>query len=433
MAASVSDASCVTMPASSSVNVMILNQSVLDFKSLSSFGLDSLVGSCFDHMKKSLNDVISRAGTESRTTIDQAAARLIQLLDAARMTYEQELNKTMAEVDVQIRNACNEWLAMTNDIVSGSEKAAREILRDLENVTALIPGSKSYLPRVDSISPRAVVRKRYADGSKILFRVEGRFENASAPRCKPTLVFNNITYDCQVTSNRELSFELPVEIFEPKEHLSYIAPTLIAPYEYTTWLGWKTVRVEHKYDLMIIVLPNSPGTIRTTVVKSEHSEDVHINRSHRQTIPAARHFHQDFGTAYPTPGYLIKMDEPRGMSWFQRNGAANMSITSAAPDCIKYEYSQEHGNGVFGVYFTEHKVIQQTTTVIEKQLEWDANMVFPLQSCEHITCIDFAPFNTKAYDSYVPKTCTQRLFSMVYEMDGSVSIKTNNGNDILSN
>jgi hypothetical protein len=317
-----------------------------------------------------IETAIRTAGEAGRGITVQAGTEAYIAIQAAKVAYDDSLNKSVDQLDATVTRKRQEIDSMVNDLESGADSRIATVTSQAQQIANTLPFANTT-PQLTTFSPRFCARLPNAGQLELEFK--GNFMFAHRDDFKPSLQVGDKSYPSAENTTQSLKFLVTPVTDAADNKITLMKIKLSVPYEEKNLLVFKKRKVG-TYDLQLGTLPTSPGKIvlsRKNVTQT--TETQHIVT---QTWP--QHSSNDDlkdviyeGPSYP--GWTIIDDSVRFVvEWSQgdENDQWSKTFVRANPSVVYRVTTIHHRIGTSGkVNFHFEYDIQRPKPVEEWQPE----------------------------------------------------------------
>ncbi|MCJ8211031.1 hypothetical protein MUY27_15035 [Mucilaginibacter sp. RS28] len=337
------------------------------------------VGVLLNQLMDRVENAIQLAENAGKGIIIQGGSTLYLSMENAKIAYAESLDKTFDHVDQSTQGVINQLTALTIQLERQSVDDVSEIVSKAQVITNSLPFSNRE-PQIAQFSPGYFAPTNQA--YQVSVEIKGNFFYAGDNGFTPVLKVNNKVFTPVQNTTQTLKFLIPVTDLAPtlNNTFSYSKAEVIVPYK-TGFIF--TRRREADYNLLLGVLPGSPGAIK---IKHKSIRTVH-EEQRRSTQTWSQHSsNDDITQTYCSdgfPGWHIK-DPSCVVTWSQgnENDQWSRSLVSYNPQVCYRINTVHHPWGTSGkVNFHFEFTIERDNQVeewLEDQvvLNWGESKVF---------------------------------------------------------
>jgi hypothetical protein len=340
-----------------------------------------------------LNSATDRIETAIRTTGEagrgitvQAGTEAYIAIQAAKVAYDDSLNKSVDQLDATVTRKLQEIDSMVNDLESGVDSKIATVTSQAQQIANTLPFANTT-PQLTTFSPRFCARLPNAGQLELEFK--GNFMFAHQNDFKPSLQVGDKSYPSAENTTQSLKFLVTPVTDAADNKTTLMKIKLSVPYEEKNLLVFKKRKVG-TFNLLLGTLPTSPGKI---VLSRKNVTQTREPPQHIVTQTWAQHSSNDDlkDVIYPgpsQPGWTIIDDSVRFVvEWSQgdENDQWSKTFVRANPSVVYRVTTIHHRIGTSGkVNFHFEYDIQRSKPVEEWQpetidLTWGQSRAFPAE------------------------------------------------------
>jgi hypothetical protein len=215
-----------------------------------------ILGIVLNNLLDRIESVIHTAANEARGVIMQAGSEAYSTIQAAKVAYQESLNKTVDRLDAVTTKKLQEMETMVNTLEQNVASQTDLVALQAQQIVNTLPFSNE-LPQLTTIKPKF----QSVNDATMQLEMRGNFRFADKIGFKPTLRVFQKTYQVAQNTSQSLIFRISPNLTNlGSAKMNILKMTLSVPYEATKFLLVKEKRIS-TYDLILGILPNSPGKI----------------------------------------------------------------------------------------------------------------------------------------------------------------------------
>lgn len=333
-----------------------------------------------------IETVVRTAGEHGRGIIVQAGTEAYIAIQAAKIAYEDSLNKSVDKLDATTTKKLQEIQTMVNDLESNVDDKIATVTSQAQQIANTLPFANTT-PQLTSFRPK--FQANSVNPGQIELEMRGNFLFAHRDDFKPSLRVADKTYEPAENTTQSLKFLItPASTEVPDNKITLTKMRLTMPYEEKRFLIFKS-RKEGTYDLLLGTLPSSPG--RITLSKKNVTETTETQHVVTQTWQqhSSNDDHKDViyeGSGHP--GWTVVDSSVKFVvEWSQgdENDQWSKTFVRANPSVVFRVTTIHHGIGTSGkVNFHFEYDIQrpkpvESWTTEPVDLTWGQSRTFPAE------------------------------------------------------
>jgi|GEM_PF-1855946 len=351
----------------------------------------AVLGVGLDNFANKLKEAIDKAIGGGLILEIQAGGQISQLIQQARVTYQDQLNVTFYDLNSQQQRFVNDIKSLTDDFTNKTYTNLNELESRAQATLHILPFSNDF-PQIFKWYPSYALND---NASNLIIRFEGDFYDLPREDYDAILKINDKEFKNNSKSSQFISFEIPKSEFSGlPTKIKYNYYELLIPYRVTSLIVFHSKEFAN-FKLPLIILPNKTGKLTyTTTTQEEYRKNQGRSPSFDQNshkddiIYGGEHSPDAIHCFDVTPGWLIDIPS---IAWGETTrigdveGPKNIGeLSTSIKACVTFN-TRHHGGGSSGhvagyLYFTEYQMDHRTVESSPKtvDLDWSKQIILTL-------------------------------------------------------